>query len=98
MAMANNKTLCFTCNKDKITYPCEGCLNRFCLIHLPEHRQILNNELDLVTNEYNEFRQTINEQKQNPQNHLLIKQINLWEINSIEKIQQKSTRVQRIAH
>ncbi|CAF0913582.1 unnamed protein product [Adineta steineri] len=90
MAMANNKTQCFTCNKEKITYPCEGCSKRFCLIHLPEHQQILNDELNHITNEYNEFKQRINEQKQNPQNDLLIEQIDQWEKISIETIQQKA--------
>ncbi|CAF1373614.1 unnamed protein product [Adineta steineri] len=90
MAMANNKTLCFTCNKEKITYACEGCSKRFCLIHLTEHQQILNEELNHIINDYDQFKQRINEQKQNPQNHSLIKQINQWETNSIEIIQQKA--------
>ncbi|CAF0764640.1 unnamed protein product [Adineta steineri] len=94
--MANNKTLCFTCNKDKITYPCEGCSQRFCLIHLTEHRQILTNELHHITNEYNEFKQRINQQKQNPQNHPLLNQINHWEIKSIEKIQEKAQEYREI--
>ncbi|CAF1558088.1 unnamed protein product, partial [Adineta steineri] len=63
---------------------------------LIEHRQILNNELHHITNEYNEFKQTINEQKQNPQNHSLIKQIDYWERNSIEKIQQKAQEYREI--
>ncbi|CAF1279660.1 unnamed protein product [Adineta steineri] len=93
MAMANNKTQCFTCNKDKITYPCKGCSKEFCLNHLTEHQQILNEELNHIINDYDEFKQTINEQKQNPQNlqnHSLIKQINQWERNSIEIIQHKA--------
>ncbi|CAF0758744.1 unnamed protein product [Adineta steineri] len=93
MAMANNKTQCFTCNKDRITFPCEGCSKRFCLIHLTEHQQILNDELNYITNEYNEFKQTINERKQN---HLLIKQIGQWERNSIEIIQQKAQECRKI--
>ncbi|CAF1175129.1 unnamed protein product [Adineta steineri] len=96
MTMANNKTQCFTCNKNKITYPCEGCSQKFCLMDLTEHRQILNNKLHHITNEYNEFKQRINEQKQNPQNLSLIKKINQWEINSIEKIQQKAQEYRQI--
>ncbi|CAF0985934.1 unnamed protein product [Adineta steineri] len=90
MAMANNKTQCFACNKEKITYSCEGCLKRFCLMHLTEHQQMLNEELNHIINDYDQFKQTINEQKENLYNHSLIKQINQWEINSIEKIQQKA--------
>ncbi|CAF1384175.1 unnamed protein product [Adineta steineri] len=87
--MANNKTLCCICNEEKITYPCEGCSKRFCFVDLEKHRQILNDELHHITNEYNEFKQTINEQKQNPQNHSVMNQINQWEIQSIEIIQKK---------
>ncbi|CAF1471112.1 unnamed protein product [Adineta steineri] len=90
MAMANNKTQCFTCNKEKITYSCEGCSQRFCFTDLAEHKQLLNDALNHIINDYDEFKQTINEQKQNPQNHPLIKQIDQWEIKSIEIVQQKA--------
>ncbi|CAF1071359.1 unnamed protein product [Adineta steineri] len=96
MAMVNNKTLCSICNKDKITYPCKGCSKEFCLMDLTEHRQILNVELHHVANEYNEFKQRIDEQKQNPHNHSLIKQIDQWEINSIKKIQEKAQEYREI--
>ncbi|CAF1364354.1 unnamed protein product [Adineta steineri] len=90
MAMTNNKTLCFKCNKEKITYSCEGCSKRFCFTDLAEHKQILNDELNHIINDYDQFKQTINEQKQNPQIHSLVRQIDQWETNSIEKIQQKA--------
>ncbi|CAF3936703.1 unnamed protein product, partial [Adineta steineri] len=66
---------------------------------LSEHKQILNDELNHITNEYNEFKQRINEQKQNPQhllNHPLIEQIYQWEINSIKKIQQNAQECREI--
>ncbi|CAF0899647.1 unnamed protein product [Adineta steineri] len=90
MAMADKKTKCFTCNEDKITFSCEGCSKEFCFIHLTEHQQRLNEELNCIIDDYNKFKQRINEQKQNPQNHSLIEQINQWEIESIDKIQQKA--------
>ncbi|CAF1238045.1 unnamed protein product [Adineta steineri] len=90
MAMVNNQTLCFTCNKEKITYSCEGCSQRFCFTDLAEHKQILNDELNHIINDYDQFKQTINEQKRNPQNHSLIEQINQWETNSVAMIQQKA--------
>ncbi|CAF1062151.1 unnamed protein product [Adineta steineri] len=96
MAIASNKTLCFICKKEKITYPCRGCSKEFCLIHLTEHQQNLNEELNHIINDYDQFKQTINEQKQNPQDHLLIEQINQWERNSIEKIQQKAQQCRNI--
>ncbi|CAF1583008.1 unnamed protein product, partial [Adineta steineri] len=96
MAMANKKTQCFSCNKEKITYPCEGCSKKFCLTHLTEHQQILNEELNHIINDYDEFKQRINQQKQNPLNHSLIKQINQWETNSIEIIQQRAQNCREI--
>ncbi|CAF1101144.1 unnamed protein product [Adineta steineri] len=90
MAMINNKTQCFKCNKDKITYSCKGCSKEFCLTHLNEHQQVLNEELNHIINDYDQFQHIINEQKQNPRNLSLIEQINQWETNSIKKIQQKA--------
>ncbi|CAF0953187.1 unnamed protein product [Adineta steineri] len=51
---------------------------------------MLNEELNHIINDYDQFKQRINEQKQNPCNLSLIEQINRWETNSIEKIQQKA--------
>ncbi|CAF1237840.1 unnamed protein product [Adineta steineri] len=96
MAMANNKTKCFKCNKDKVTYHCEGCSREFGLKDLIEHQERLNNELNHIIDDYDQFKQTINEQKQNPQNHPLIKQINQWERNSIEIIQRKAQDCRKI--
>ncbi|CAF0811043.1 unnamed protein product [Adineta steineri] len=93
MAMANNKTQCFKCNKDKITYPCEGCSQRFCLMDLTEHKQILNDELNNIANDYDEFKEIINDKKQN---HSLIEQINEWEVNSIEIIRRKAQNCREI--
>ncbi|CAF4205189.1 unnamed protein product, partial [Adineta steineri] len=87
--MANN-TQCFTCHRENNIYTCEGCSNRFCSIHLAEHQQRLNEELNHIIDDYNVFKERINEQKQNPHNHSLIKQINQWETDSIAKIQQKA--------
>ncbi|CAF3904384.1 unnamed protein product [Adineta steineri] len=90
VAMVNNKTQCFTCNQDKITYLCEGCLKNFCLMDLTKHRQILNEELHHIINDYDQFKQIFNEQKPNSDDLSLINQINQWEINSIKKIQLKA--------
>ncbi|CAF1521649.1 unnamed protein product [Adineta steineri] len=88
--MTNNKTQCSICNKDKITYPCEGCSKNFCLMDLTKHRQILNNELHHIINDYDQFKQRFSEQKPSSHDLSLINQINQWEIESIIKIQQKA--------
>ena len=88
MTSASNKTICFTCNKEKITYACQGCSQRFCLSDLPKHRQDLSQELDQIENEYDQFRQNLNDQISDPNSHPLMKEINQWESESIEKIKQ----------
>ncbi|CAF0796637.1 unnamed protein product [Adineta steineri] len=90
MAMANNKTQCFKCNKKKITFTCEGCLEKFCLMDLTAHQQRLNEELNHIINDYGQFKYRINEQKPNSHDLSLINEIYQWEINSIEKIQRKA--------
>ncbi|CAF4176947.1 unnamed protein product [Adineta steineri] len=94
--MTNNKTQCCICNKDKITYLCEGCLQNFCLLDLIEHRQILIEELHHIIDNYDQFKQRIDEQKENPQSFSLIKQINQWERSSIEIIEQKARECREI--
>ncbi|CAF1194948.1 unnamed protein product [Adineta steineri] len=96
MAMANNKTQCFTCNKEKITYSCKGCSKEFCFMDLAEHHKRLNEELHHIIDDYNAFKERINQQIQNPQNHALINQIDQWEIDSIEIIQQKAKECREI--
>ncbi|CAF3769136.1 unnamed protein product, partial [Adineta steineri] len=88
--MTTNKTQCFTCNKDKITYLCDGCLKNFCLMDLTEHRQLLNEELHYIINDYDQFKQIFSEQKPSLRDLSLIDQINQWEIDSINKIKQKA--------
>ncbi|CAF1467364.1 unnamed protein product [Adineta steineri] len=94
--MESKKTLCFTCKKDKITYPCEGCTKEFCLAHLNEHKQFLDDELNHIINDYDAFKQRINEQREKPENHPLMKQIDQWETNSIEIIQQEAKECRKI--
>ncbi|UJR07423.1 hypothetical protein I4U23_011709 [Adineta vaga] len=93
MATANNTTQCFKCLKyKKITTLCKGCLKEFCQTDWSEHYQVLNEELHSIINDYDQFRHTINDQKQNPINHSLIKQIDQWETNSIQIIQQTAEK------
>ncbi|CAF4411617.1 unnamed protein product, partial [Adineta steineri] len=75
----------------------EGCSKRFCSIHIPEHHQRLNEELNHIIDDYNKFKQTINEGKQSPYDFSLVNQINQWERNSIAKIQQKAKECREIA-
>jgi uncharacterized Fe-S cluster-containing radical SAM superfamily protein len=88
MATATGKALCITCNKEKSAVRCEGCQQIFCRNHLTDHCQELSEQLDEIEINRDLFQQTLNEQINDPQKHFLIKQINKWEYDSIEKIQQ----------
>lgn len=85
-----DKTACVTCNKTKVTYPCEGCKQRFCLDDLSKHRQNLRNELDQIKTNHDQLRQDLNEQKSHSMEQPVINEINQWELDSIEKIKQKA--------
>ena len=87
-AATTGKARCVACGKEKIAYKCEGCSQYFCVNHLAEHHQLLGKQLDEVENQRNLFRQTLTEQKNNPQKHSLIKQIDQWERESIRKIRE----------
>ncbi|CAF3557895.1 unnamed protein product [Adineta steineri] len=57
---------------------------------LTKHRQILNEELHHIINDYDQFKQIFNEQKPSSHDLSLIDQINQWKIDSINKIKQKA--------
>ena len=88
MTAASDRSTCVTCKKDKLTYPCGGCSNRFCLDDLLKHRKDLSQELDHLQNDHDQLRQDLNDQKSNPRKHSIIKQIDRWEEESIDRIKQ----------
>jgi sugar lactone lactonase YvrE len=89
------KAQCCICNKEKNTYKCGGCSKDFCFNHLTEHRQSINQQFDEIENYHDQFRQTILKQKNDPQKHPLINQINKWEEDSIQKIKQTAQESRR---
>ena len=88
MAAAN--TECSIFEEDQETFSCAGCSRYFCFEHLAEHREILNTQLQQIQDDYNQFRQTLIDQRENPQKHPSIQIINRWEEDSINKIKQKA--------
>ena len=88
MATVSTKRICSVCNKSKISYNCQGCSKLFCLDHLSEHRKNLSRELEEIQNDHDQLRQDLNEQTTDRTKHSLIKQIDRWEIESINKIKQ----------
>ncbi|CAF0846457.1 unnamed protein product [Adineta steineri] len=90
------KICCFTCNKAKATSKCAGCLKDFCFTHLSDHRQELANQLDDIEVHRDLFRQALNEQTTDPQTHPLIKKIDQWEQDSINKIHETVKEVRQV--
>jgi DNA repair exonuclease SbcCD ATPase subunit len=96
MATATGKARCITCGKERIAYKCEGCLEYFCVIHLPEHHQIHGKELEEIENQRNIFREILIEQKTNPEKHSLIEQIHQWKRQSIDRIETTAKEAERL--
>ena len=96
MAVATGKAQCVTCGKQKVAYLCAGCSQNFCFNHLAEHHQTLEKQLDEVEDKRNLFRETLTQQKNNPQEHPLLQQINIWERSSVSKIRQTAEEARQL--
>ena len=96
MATGDDKNHCVVCSKEKRTFRCEGCSQTFCYNHLPEHRQELSRQLDEIETEHDLFRHKLTELINDPSRNLLIEQINEWEKDSIQKIQEAANEYRRL--
>jgi hypothetical protein len=88
MATGHINQQCSMCNEKIDTFDCKGCKKSFCFTHLSEHREKVRQEFHPIEHNYNLFQQNIIDQKDPQKRDLLINKINLWEYNSIKKIQQ----------
>lgn len=88
MAMSTSPIHCSNCDETENLLECKGCLQVFCFKHLPNHRETINETLNQLQDNCNLFRETIFDQKNEINNRYLVKQINQWERESIDKIQQ----------
>jgi hypothetical protein len=98
---STTKAPCAACGSKGIgIFKCEGCAQVFCRKHVIEHRDALSNQLDEIVFEYDTLQQTMAESKDKPnhQHHPLIKQIDKWEKDSIEKIQQTANEARQQVH
>jgi len=92
--MMVNRNCCLLCGKEKATYKCEGCMNSYCKNHLQDHQKELELQLDEIENERNILRQTfLEQQQQQPNQRLLIEQIDDWKRKSIKKIEQTAEEI-----
>jgi outer membrane murein-binding lipoprotein Lpp len=95
MATSNVKIQCFSCCKETRTFICAGCSQHFCLNDLTIHLQKLREDLDKIENEHDQFRQKFNDQKEDPKQCPLIKEVDQWEEDSINKIKQTAEQCRK---
>ncbi|CAF2938481.1 unnamed protein product [Rotaria sp. Silwood2] len=72
---------------------CSGCSQDFCFDHIAEHRNELSEQLGQCEDQFNEVKIKIEEQKTEPQKNELMKKLDKWEIESIEKIRQMANEI-----
>jgi hypothetical protein len=96
MATANIKTFCSSCGKENGRVTCEGCSKLFCFNDFNIHRQELGTQLDQIEVDRDLFRQMLTENISKPQNQALMKQIDQWENESINKIRQAAEEARQI--
>ncbi|CAF3931803.1 unnamed protein product [Rotaria sp. Silwood1] len=93
MATTTQGIVCIKCKKTKRIVTCKGCAKDFCADHLNEHHNELSEQLGKTEDQFNEFKIQIEGQKAELQQHELMKQIDQWEHESIEKIRQVANEV-----
>ena len=82
------KTRCTVCEKERSGVRCEGCLQIFCYVHLTDHRQDLDKQLNEIEMNRDEFREILTRQLADMDNHSLVGEIDRWKEESIKKIEQ----------
>lgn len=88
MASSINKSLCLMCNKKEAFFACRGCGQNFCEDHINEHHQSPVKQMDDFLNDHNQLQKMIENYLKESRKHPLIQQIDKWERQSINKIQQ----------
>jgi hypothetical protein len=80
------RSLCKACNKAPSVFFCQGCEKDFCIDHAKEHRQELSEKLDTIIIEHDQLKQNLAECTDKSSRHPLMKEIDQWEKESIDKI------------
>jgi hypothetical protein len=76
--------------KQAAVFQCQGCRAVYCCNHVTDHRQKLGEEMNTIISEHDHIKNIFTQHTSNPNLHPLIKQIDDWEKESIEKIQLKA--------
>ncbi|UJR15769.1 hypothetical protein I4U23_002703 [Adineta vaga] len=81
---SNIKQCCVKCDKGGGIAICSGCHQQFCIKHFIEHRQELTLEMDQIGQQHDLFRRDLSNELPR---HPLLTTIDMWEQESITKIQ-----------
>lgn len=97
---STGRSRCVICEKEKSAVRCEGCLQIFCRTHFNNHCEQLSQQLDEIELSRDLFRQSFNEQINDPEKHVLIRQIERWRKQSIDLIEKtaKQCREELLEH
>lgn len=90
------KAPCVRCGKEKSAVRCEGCSQTFCYDHLADHRQELSHQLDEIETDRDSFRQILNLHITDQQKERLIRQIDHWKQESIQKIEKTAEECKQL--
>jgi len=96
LSAESTKFLCIICNKGKGIFKCEGCSRIFCPKHSNDHRNELSKQLEEIAVAHDLIQQTLIQQTEDPRQHLLLKKIDQWEKESIDKIHRMAEEVRNI--
>ena len=77
------------CEQRAVT-SCDGCAKRFCMQHFTEHRALLDNELNELIKDHDLIKNSFEEQQKHGDAYELLKQVQKWEIDSIDRIKKKA--------
>jgi hypothetical protein len=74
---------------------CEGCSKAFCIKHFSDHRHLLDEEMNVIIDEHDHLKNTLNHQTTKNDSHPDIKEIDKWETESITRIQQRANELRQ---
>jgi len=83
-----------TCTQNAVT-KCKGCSKSFCITHYDSHPRLFREEIAEIIGEQHQFENRLHQQISTPALHPLIKQIDEWEKESIDKIQQRANELRQ---
>ncbi|UJR32368.1 hypothetical protein I4U23_019830 [Adineta vaga] len=89
------KNGCTTCGKMVGIFACRGCSENFCLSHTTDHREHLQNSMNEIIYNYEQLKRNLKGQTVEQYQISLIKQIDLWKQESIDKIHRLAEKIRQ---